>query len=72
MLSAPNLSDNNNPVKGPIFSTRAMTLPEISEMGNIHSLYNDNDHPIQFVAPELPEESLLGVSSNFFLLIYES
>ncbi|XP_044758693.1 serine/threonine-protein kinase ULK2-like isoform X6 [Coccinella septempunctata] len=64
MLSAPNLSDNNNPAKGPIFSTRAMTLPEISEIGNMHSLYNDNDHPIQFVAPELPEETLLGKEHN--------
>ncbi|XP_045475967.1 serine/threonine-protein kinase unc-51-like isoform X2 [Harmonia axyridis] len=60
MLSAPNLSDNNNPTMGPNFSTRAMTLPEISEIGNMHSVYNDNDHPIQFIAPELPEDSLLG------------
>ncbi|KAL3274234.1 hypothetical protein HHI36_015645 [Cryptolaemus montrouzieri] len=64
MLSSPNLSDNNNLAKAPIFSTRAMTLPEISEMGNMQPYYTDNEHPITFFAPELPEETLLGKEHN--------
>lgn len=66
ILSSPNLSDNNNLGQSPIipFGTRAMTLPEISEMSNIQSLFPEStrDHPITFLAPELPEETLLQVT----------
>lgn len=70
MLSSPNLSsDNNNLRHSPIipFGTRAMTLPEISEMGNFHTFFSESggnaiEHPITFMAPELPEETLLEVS----------
>ncbi|KAK9885310.1 hypothetical protein WA026_010804 [Henosepilachna vigintioctopunctata] len=64
ILSSPNLGENNNLAKAPIFSTRAMTLPEISEMENNHPYYTDNDHPITFFAPEIPEETLLGKEHN--------
>ncbi|KAJ8946305.1 hypothetical protein NQ318_004194 [Aromia moschata] len=75
ILSSPNLSDNNNLGKSPVipFCTRAITLPEISEMGNYHTFFGDasaNDtHPITFVAPELPEETLLEVKSDFIRLL---
>lgn len=70
MLSSPNLSDNNNMRHSPIipFGTRAMTLPEISEMGNFQAFFGETSgnaveqHPITFMAPELPEETLLEVS----------
>lgn len=75
MLSSPNLSDNNNLGKSPIipFGTRAVTLPEISEMGNYPVFAADGPtwgepQPITFVAPELPEETLLEVSKKFFSL----
>lgn len=72
MLSSPNLSDNNNLRQSPIvpFGTRAMTLPEISEMGNFQNLFpesNTLDHPITFLAPELPEETLLEKGHNEIL-----
>lgn len=72
MLSSPNLSDNNNLRHSPIipFGTRAMTLPEISEMGNFHTFFNETggngvEPPLTFMAPELPEETLLEVSEFF-------
>lgn len=72
MLSNPNLTDNNNLPKSPImpFATRARTLPEISELGNFQPLFGtgDNctaiDHPITFLTPELPEETLLEREHN--------
>lgn len=67
LLSSPNLGDNNNLGKSPIFSTRAMTLPEISEMGNMQPFYTDNsnnDQQLMFYAPELPEETLLEKEHN--------
>lgn len=64
ILSSPNLSDNNNLGQSPVipFGTRAMTLPEISEM----SFFPDtsHEHPITFLAPELPEETLLEREHN--------
>lgn len=70
ILSSPNLSDNNNLGRSPVipFCTRAVTLPEISEMGNYPTFFNEtsttNDaHPITFLAPELPEETLLEVTT---------
>jgi len=63
------LSDNNNPQHSPVmpFGTRAMTLPEIS--GGYQRLFNEAplpplDGPITFVAPELPEETLLEREHN--------
>ncbi|KAJ8923216.1 hypothetical protein NQ315_001771 [Exocentrus adspersus] len=70
MLSSPNLSDNNNLSRPPVipFCTRAMTLPDISEMGNLPAFSSDlsttMDHPVTFLAPELPEETLLGKEHN--------
>ncbi|CAH0563500.1 unnamed protein product [Brassicogethes aeneus] len=71
MLSSPNLSDNNNLGKSPVvpFCTRAVTLPEISEMGNYHAFFGDSasnneNHPITFLAPELNEETLLEKEHN--------
>lgn len=68
MLSSPNLGDNNNLGKSPVipFGTRAITLPEISEMGNYPSFPTNTSawepQPITFVASELAEETLLEVS----------
>ncbi|KAJ9599082.1 hypothetical protein L9F63_010419, partial [Diploptera punctata] len=63
------LVDNNNLQHSPVmpFGTRAMTLPEIS--GGYQRLFNDTpapslDGPITFVAPELPEETLLEREHN--------
>lgn len=77
VLSSPNLSDNNNLGKSPIipFCTRAVTLPEISEMGNYPAFFNDtassNDpHPITFLAPELPEETLLEVNLCLYFILH--
>lgn len=74
ILSSPNLSDNNNLGKSPVipFGTRAVTLPEISEMGNYPNFATDTSswgepQPITFMAPELPEETLLEVR-NFYLV----
>ncbi|CAH1100041.1 unnamed protein product [Psylliodes chrysocephalus] len=71
MLSSPNLSDNNNLGRSPVipFCTRAVTLPEISEMGNYQPFFNETStsnelHPITFLAPELPEETLLEREHN--------
>ncbi|XP_066140062.1 serine/threonine-protein kinase unc-51 isoform X1 [Euwallacea fornicatus] len=73
ILSSPNLSDNNNLGRSPVlpFCTRAVTLPEISEMGNYHHFFqnaetvasNCDAQPIAF-APELPEETLLEKEHN--------
>lgn len=46
-----------------------MTLPEISEMGNFQTFFSDAanntiEHPITFMAPELPEETLLEKEHN--------
>ncbi|XP_056631732.1 serine/threonine-protein kinase unc-51 isoform X2 [Diorhabda sublineata] len=71
ILSSPNLNDNNNLGRSPIipFCTRAVTLPEISEMGNYPAFLNENSisndfHPITFLAPELPEETILEKEHN--------
>lgn len=72
ILSSPNLSDNNNLRHSPIipFGTRAMTLPEISEMGNFQTFFNETSnnaieqHPITFMPPELTEETLLEVGAE--------
>ncbi|CAG9773811.1 unnamed protein product [Ceutorhynchus assimilis] len=73
ILSSPNLSDNNNLGRSPVipFCTRAVTLPEISEMGNYHQFFQNTENaasncdaqPIGF-APELPEETLLEKEHN--------
>lgn len=64
ILSSPNLNnENNNPNRSPNmpYCTRAVTLPEISEIRN-YAVFNDSyEHPITFLAPELPEETLLEV-----------
>ncbi|XP_017771399.1 PREDICTED: serine/threonine-protein kinase unc-51 isoform X2 [Nicrophorus vespilloides] len=69
ILSSPNLSDNNNLRNSPIipFGTRPVTLPNISEMCNFQSLFGDNNaiEPERtFIAPELPEETLLEKEHN--------
>lgn len=74
ILSSPNLSDNNNLGRSPIipFCTRAVTLPEISEMGNYHALFQNTENdaatcepqPISYTGPELPEETLLEKEHN--------
>ncbi|KAB0792946.1 hypothetical protein PPYR_12566 [Photinus pyralis] len=70
ILSSPNLADNNNLHQSPImpFGTRARTLPEISELGNLQPLFSDNstiiERPVTFLAPELPEETLLEREHN--------
>ncbi|XP_050311329.1 serine/threonine-protein kinase ULK2 isoform X2 [Anthonomus grandis grandis] len=73
ILSSPNLSDNNNLGRSPMipFCTRAVTLPEISEMGNYHHFFDHTEtvvsncdaQPIGF-ASELPEETLLEKEHN--------
>lgn len=70
ILDSPiHLGDNNNLHHSPVmpFGTRAMTLPEIS--GGYQRLFSDApvppiDGPITFVAPELPEETLLEREHN--------
>ncbi|KAK9696256.1 Protein kinase domain [Popillia japonica] len=70
ILNSPNLSENNNLRHPPVipFGTRAMTLPEISEMSNFQNFFPDastvEQHPITFIAPELPEETLLEREHN--------
>lgn len=68
ILSSPNLSDNNNLRHSPIipFGTRAMTLPEISEMQTFfNETANTVDQNITFMAaPELAEETLLEVRNT--------
>ncbi|XP_078044757.1 serine/threonine-protein kinase unc-51-like protein Atg1 isoform X3 [Augochlora pura] len=60
--------DNNNTLRhSPVipFGTRAVTLPEISEAGSFQNLLPEinptakDDRPLTFIAPELPEETLL-------------
>ncbi|XP_063917779.1 serine/threonine-protein kinase unc-51 isoform X4 [Zophobas morio] len=68
ILSSPNLNnENNNPNRSPNmpYCTRAVTLPEISEIRN-YGVFNDSydQHPITFLAPELPEETLLEKEHN--------
>ncbi|OAD58297.1 Serine/threonine-protein kinase ULK2 [Eufriesea mexicana] len=58
--------DNNNTLRhSPVipFGTRAVTLPEISE---VNSTITD-DRPLTFIAPELPEETLLEREHNEIL-----
>ncbi|GLV40791.1 Autophagy-related 1 [Carabus blaptoides fortunei] len=71
LLSSPNNHpENNNMRHTPVipFGTRAMTLPEITEIGNFQTLFHDagsvEQHPITFLAPELPEETLLEREHN--------
>ncbi|XP_066595894.1 serine/threonine-protein kinase unc-51 [Prorops nasuta] len=68
--------DNNNTLRhSPIipFGTRAVTLPEISETGSFQDLFPEfnptftDDHPVTFIAPELPEETLLEREHNEIL-----
>ncbi|KAL0114973.1 hypothetical protein PUN28_010502 [Cardiocondyla obscurior] len=68
--------DNNNTLRhSPVipFGTRAVTLPEISEAGSFQSLFPDippttiDDRPLTFIAPELPEETLMEREHNEIL-----
>ncbi|XP_020291214.1 serine/threonine-protein kinase ULK2 isoform X2 [Pseudomyrmex gracilis] len=68
--------DNNNTLRhSPVipFGTRAVTLPEISETGSFQSLFPDmpptmaDDRPLTFIAPELPEETLMEREHNEIL-----
>ncbi|KZC13263.1 Serine/threonine-protein kinase ULK2 [Dufourea novaeangliae] len=68
--------DNNNTLRhSPIipFGTRAVTLPEISEAGSFQNLLPEinptakDDRPLTFIAPELPEETLLEREHNEIL-----
>ncbi|XP_053986837.1 serine/threonine-protein kinase unc-51 isoform X2 [Hylaeus anthracinus] len=68
--------DNNNTLRhSPVipFGTRAVTLPEISEAGSFQNLLPDinptitDDRPLTFIAPELPEETLLEREHNEIL-----
>ncbi|XP_011153997.1 serine/threonine-protein kinase ULK2 [Harpegnathos saltator] len=68
--------DNNNTLRhSPVipFGTRAVTLPEISEAGSFQSLFPDippmttDERPLTFIAPELPEETLLEREHNEIL-----
>ncbi|XP_003424105.1 serine/threonine-protein kinase ULK2 isoform X1 [Nasonia vitripennis] len=77
------LHDNNNTLRqSPIipFGTRAVTLPEISEeflanaeAGSFHNLFPElssmasDERPLTFIAPELPEETLLEREHNEIL-----
>ncbi|KMQ95185.1 serine threonine-protein kinase ulk2-like protein [Lasius niger] len=65
--------DNNNTLRhSPVipFGTRAVTLPEISEAGSFQNLFPDippttiDDRPLTFIAPELPEETLMEREHN--------
>ncbi|XP_076675111.1 serine/threonine-protein kinase unc-51-like protein Atg1 isoform X3 [Andrena cerasifolii] len=68
--------DNNNTLRhSPVipFGTRAVTLPEISEAGSFQNLLPEvstttiDDRPLTFIAPELPEETLLERGHNEIL-----
>ncbi|XP_011346822.2 serine/threonine-protein kinase ULK2 [Ooceraea biroi] len=66
--------DNNNTLRhSPVipFGTRAVTLPEISEASSFQSLFPDfpptDDRPLTFIAPELPEETLMEREHNEIL-----
>ncbi|XP_012223822.1 serine/threonine-protein kinase unc-51 isoform X1 [Linepithema humile] len=68
--------DNNNTLRhSPVipFGTRAVTLPEISEAGSFQNLFPDiplttiDDRPLTFIAPELPEETLMEREHNEIL-----
>ncbi|XP_008552551.1 serine/threonine-protein kinase unc-51 [Microplitis demolitor] len=70
------LQDNNNTLRhSPVipFGTRAVTLPEISEAGSFQSFFPEliptcsDDRPLTFIAPELPEETLLEREHNEIL-----
>ncbi|KAG8036143.1 hypothetical protein G9C98_004723 [Cotesia typhae] len=70
------LQDNNNTLRhSPVipFGTRAVTLPEISEAGSFQSFFpeliptSSDDRPLTFIAPELPEETLLEREHNEIL-----
>ncbi|XP_012255095.2 serine/threonine-protein kinase unc-51 isoform X1 [Athalia rosae] len=70
------LQDNNNTLRhSPVipFGTRAVTLPEISEAGSFQNLFSETNHgsaddrPLTFLAPELPEETLLEREHNEIL-----
>ncbi|CAG2066469.1 unnamed protein product, partial [Timema podura] len=75
ILGSPILGDNNNLRHSPImpFTTRAMTLPDISEGGGaFQRLFSDApnpplDGPITFLAPELAAETLLEVRGKHFM-----
>ncbi|KOC67118.1 Serine/threonine-protein kinase ULK2 [Habropoda laboriosa] len=68
--------DNNNTLRhSPVipFGTRAVTLPEISEAGSFQNLLPEanstitDERPLTFIAPELPEETLLEREHNEIL-----
>ncbi|KAK0086543.1 hypothetical protein PV325_002991 [Microctonus aethiopoides] len=70
------LQDNNNTLRhSPVipFGTRAVTLPEISEAGSFQNFFPEliptstDDRPLTFIAPELPEETLLEREHNEIL-----
>ncbi|XP_043282720.1 serine/threonine-protein kinase ULK2 isoform X2 [Venturia canescens] len=76
------LHDNNNTLRhSPVipFGTRAVTLPEISEAASFRNLFPElnpssttnnptmDDRPLTFIAPELPEETLLEREHNEIL-----
>lgn len=68
--------DNNNSLRqSPVipFGTRAATLPEISEAGSFQNFFSElhpvssDDRPLTFLAPELPEDTLLEREHNEIL-----
>ncbi|XP_044728249.1 serine/threonine-protein kinase ULK2 isoform X2 [Chrysoperla carnea] len=68
------LLDNNNIRHSPMipFATRAMTLPDISEAGSFHNVYDMSEFPnlepqYFFQPPELPEETILDREHNEIL-----
>ena len=69
------LHDNNNTMRhSPVipFGTRAVTLPEISEAAGFPNYFPElnpsfDDRPVTFVAPELPEETMLEREHNEIL-----
>lgn len=69
------ISENNNPLTHHPLGTRAFTLPEMGTTPQFQSLLHDanatDDHPITFRAPELPAETLLEVSNQIFLKIFD-
>ncbi|XP_074039777.1 serine/threonine-protein kinase unc-51 isoform X2 [Leptinotarsa decemlineata] len=70
ILSSPNLSDNNNTRRSPVFGTRAETLPEISEMENYQTFFEETSNdklPITFRPSNLSEETLLEKEHNDIL-----
>ncbi|KAJ8679920.1 hypothetical protein QAD02_015707 [Eretmocerus hayati] len=70
------MQDNNNTLKqSPVipFGTRALTLPEITEADSFHTLFPEitsagsDERPLTFIAPELPEETVLEREHNEIL-----